>query len=82
MNEMQPVLELFDRIENDLNIPKGLKTKLEDIKGSLLEEDNNSIAMRINQALECLDDISDDSNTPDYIRIQIWNIVSILESVK
>ncbi|MBS3167259.1 UPF0147 family protein [Candidatus Woesearchaeota archaeon] len=81
MNEMEPILELFSRIENDLNIPKGLKTRLEDIKSALLENDDN-IAMRINQALERLDDISDDSNTPDYVRIQIWNIVSILESVK
>ena len=81
MRDLEPVLELFERIETDLNMPKGLKLKLSYIKDSLTDEEED-FGVKLSQVLESLDDISDDASTPDYIRTQIWNIVSMLESVK
>ena len=49
---------------------------------SILTIMDQSHAVRAAQAINILDDISQDSNMPAYTRTRIWNIVSLLEVVK
>jgi uncharacterized protein (UPF0147 family) len=42
----------------------------------------DSYGVRAAQAVNILDDISQDPNMPAYTRTRIWNVVSILEIVK
>ena len=42
----------------------------------------DSYGVRAAQAVNVLDDISQDPNMPAYTRTRIWNVVSILEIVK
>ena len=42
----------------------------------------DSYGFRAAQAVNILDDISQDPNMPQYTRTRIWNVVSILEIVK
>ena len=44
-----------------------------------LQEDKE-ISIKINKALDELDEIGDDANMEPYTRSQIWNLVSALES--
>lgn len=63
----------------DTTTPKGIKEKLGGVVDILSNEEEDTI--KINKALDSLDEISSESNIQPYIRTQIWNIVSILESI-
>ena len=59
------------------NIRRAAKEALE-----TLELTDQSQAVRSAQAINILDDISQDPNMPPYTRTRIWNIVSTLEVIK
>ena len=59
------------------NIRRSAKEALE-----ILVSANETHGVRAAQAVNILDDISQDPNMPAYTRTRIWNIVSILEIVK
>lgn len=77
------LIDLFDalnQLEQDSSVPKNVKLKLQSAI-SVLKEEGTDMKIKINKALQHLEDVSDDSNMPSYIRPQIWNIVSMLESL-
>lgn len=79
----QDILNLIEnliQIEEDDFIPKNVRLKLKQAI-SALSEDGVEPRMKANKALQELDDISNDPNVPSYIRPQIWNVVSLLESL-
>ncbi|VVB76137.1 Uncharacterised protein [Candidatus Tiddalikarchaeum anstoanum] len=71
-------VELLDEIITDKNIPKNIRIVCEKTKDVLLEEGDKKI--KIDAAIQNLDLLSDNLNVPTYTRMQIWNIVSLLES--
>lgn len=76
--------ELFDsfiKIEKDDSIPKNIRIKLKTISSNLKNE-KETTAFRIDKAIQELDEISEGINIPDYVRTQIWAIVSSLESIE
>lgn len=77
------LIDLFDaltQLEQDSSVPKNVKLKLQSAI-SVLKEESTDMKIKVNKALQHLEDVSDDSNMPSYIRPQIWNIVSMLESL-
>lgn len=83
MNEniKEEVFDMISKIEEDTGVPKNIKIKIQNIALDLKEE-NQEVDVKINRALQELDEISEDNNIPDYIRTQIWSIVSLLESIE
>jgi len=75
------VFEICSKIEEDSAVPKNIKLKIQDIIITLKQEEKE-IDIRVNTALQELDEISEDINIPDHIRTQIWSIVSLLESLE
>ena len=75
------VFNMISKIEQDTTVPKNIKIKIQNILVDLKEEEKE-LDFRINRALQDLDEISEDNNIPDYIRTQIWSIVSLLESIE
>ena len=75
--EILSLIESLSLIEQDLSIPKNVSGKVKNAISALEEEgmDNN---VKVNKALQELDEIADDPNIPSYVRPQIWNIVSLL----
>ena len=69
----------LNELKEDTMTPKGLKDKLDEIIEILKNKDEDTI--KINKALDILDEVSSENNIQPYIRTQIWNIVSILESI-
>ena len=66
--------------EKDLvDIPKNIKIKIKSIINIL--KGDIELSIKINKALNELDEISNDANLEPYTRTQIWNIVSILEKI-
>ena len=75
------VIPLIKQIVNDRTVPRNIRTKCEEsIK--ILKESKEDIAIRVNTVISSMDEVSNDPNIPMYTRTQVWNIVSLLESVQ
>jgi uncharacterized protein (UPF0147 family) len=78
-NAFTSILETLEELTGDDTIPRNVKAKLGDILSRLKTDEDMSI--KINKALNELDEISSDTNLQAYTRTQIWNIASLLESL-
>ncbi|MBD3202753.1 hypothetical protein GF327_00530 [Candidatus Woesearchaeota archaeon] len=78
-NQIKQVTEALVDLKQDSTVPKNIKVKIEKVINILNEE--SGLFLRINKALNELDDISSDNNIQSYTRTQIWNVVSLLESI-
>lgn len=76
------ILESLSQIEQDSTVPKNVRFKIKAAIDALQQEKEIALDLRINKALQELDDLSDNPNIPVYTRTQIWNVVSLLESIK
>ena len=79
MEVKKEVIEIFDIINNDTSVPKNIRQKIQDMEFML--DSKEDLALNVNKVLQELDDISEESNLPEHIRTQIWNIASLLESI-
>lgn len=80
MNEdIEPIIESMEEFITDNSVPKNVKLKIQAIIDELKSEAD--ISIKINKALTSLEEISDDSNLQSFNRTQIWNLISLLESV-
>ncbi|MBT3720626.1 hypothetical protein HN789_07435 [archaeon] len=79
MSEMDDVVLVLSEVLEDNTVPKNVKIKIQEIIAALKED--TEVSLRINKALNYLDEISDDNNIQSYTRTQIWNIASLLESM-
>ena len=76
---MERLIEELTMLADDTGMPRNVKLK---IKNAILALQDQEVekSLRANKALSELDDLSNDPNIPSYIRPQIWNIVSQLET--
>ncbi len=74
------VIEVLNQIEVDYSVPKNVREKVKNATVVLCEGDCE-VKVKIDRSLQELDDISDDPNVPSYTKMQIWNVVSLLESI-
>ncbi|MBS3159341.1 UPF0147 family protein [Candidatus Woesearchaeota archaeon] len=79
MNEFKDIINDLESIENDLSIPKNARLKIRKTI-EILSTNEKNINLTIDRSLEELNEIADDANIPQYTKMQIWNIVSQLES--
>ena len=70
----------IETLLNDNTVPRNVKTALDEAKKVL--EGNDEYAVRASTATYKIDEISNDINLPPYGRTVIWNILSMLESIK
>jgi len=72
------IIEALEELGTDNTVPKNVKLKLTGIV-DVLKNTTEDRSIRINKALNLLDEVSDDHNIQSYSRTQIWNLVSLLE---
>lgn len=77
---MNELVEELTGILEDTAIPKNIRQKIESAIAALQEEGVEE-SIRANKALQELDDLAENPNIPSYIRPQLWNVVSQLETV-
>ena len=75
------IIQFMDELKEDSTVPRNVKTKLE-ASIAVLKKDGDELRLRIDKVLEELDEVANDTNTQSYTRSQIWNIVSMLESIQ
>ncbi len=77
--KVNEIVEYLTELHNDNTVPRNVKGRIDVIIKSL--RDDTELSLKVNKALNILDEISDDNNIQAYTRTQIWNIASMLESL-
>ena len=77
--KLNQALSALKELESDTILPKNVKNKVAaTIK---LLEDKGEPSIKASKALNEIESLADDMNTPSFIRTQLYNITSILELV-
>ena len=77
--KISEIINSMKELMDDGVVSKNVKSKIESAMAALSEKEEVSI--RVNKALDELEDIADDTNMEPYTRSQIWNLVSALEMI-
>ena len=78
--DLNEVNELLGLLTKDSAISKNIRDILVDINEEL--KDDKNIMVKIDAALQKIEDLSLDPNLSPYVRTQIWNLTSLLESAQ
>ena len=79
MDSLAQILFAIQELQEDPSTPKNIKLKLSNATAILAQ--NAEISTKISKALCELEELTQDHNMQSYIRTQLFNIVSLLESV-
>ena len=75
------IKQQLEMLLNDNSVPRNVKAALDEAKKAL-EKKEESYSVRASGATYKIDEVSNDINLPPYARTVIWNILSMLESIK
>jgi len=78
--KMSQINEQIDNLLNDMSVPKNVRSIVNQAKEKLKNEENSNVG--ISSAIYNLDSVSNDVNLPLQARTVIWNVLSMLESIK
>ncbi len=79
MSQISGILDALLELEQDSAVPRNIKDKIQRTIVTL--QGDEDIPIKVDKALQELDDVADDINLQAYTRTQIWNIVSMLEKL-
>ena len=79
MERLEQVKELLIQISEDRTVPRNIRESAKKSKEIL--DSQEDLTVRVDRAIQILDEVSDDPNLPAYTRTQIWSVVSALESI-
>ncbi len=80
-NRAHQAKAVLSLISEDRTTPRNIRRAAKEAS-EMLDLPEQSQAVKAAQAINILDDISQDPNMPPYTRTRIWNIVSLLEVIK
>jgi uncharacterized protein (UPF0147 family) len=80
-NRVHQAKAVLSLISEDRTTPRNIRRAAKEAS-EMLDLPEQSQAVKAAQAINILDDISQDPNMPPYTRTRIWNIVSLLEVIK
>ena len=78
---MKEAIETLNQIATNHSTPKTIKKSITDLIVDL-NNDEYSLSVRANNTISLLDDVTQDPNMPSYVRTQLWQAVSKLESIR
>ncbi len=78
MENLQDALEILSELKEDTTLPKNVRTSIETII-KVLKEEEKELSLRIDRAMQELEEISSDINLDQFARGQILAVVSLLE---
>lgn len=79
LSEVDNVANNLAEIQEDVTVPRNVRTKIEFIVNTLKE--GIELSIKVNKALNELDEIVNDINLQPYTRTQLWNVMSALEKL-
>jgi uncharacterized protein (UPF0147 family) len=75
--DLSEAFAALQELREDNTVPRNVKSKIEEVQKIL--QANTDISIRVNKALNELEEISNDTNMQPYTRTQVWNVISLLE---
>ncbi len=78
---MRGAVETLNQIASNNSTPKTIKKSITDMVVDLKSEEY-SLSVRAANTISMLDDVTQDPNMPSYVRTQLWQAVSKLESIR
>lgn len=76
--DLQGVIDGLTSIEQDNSVPRNIRAKIRNAINILSE--SKDISLKIDKSLDELGEVADDPTVPSYTRMQIWSVVSMLET--
>lgn len=77
---MKEIIEMIEGVTADSSVPKNIRKALSEAKERLQTEDE--LTVKVSAAIYSIESVSEDVNMPPHARMQIWSIMSALESLK
>jgi uncharacterized protein len=78
---MKGAIETLEQITSSNSTPKTIKKSITDLIIEL-KNPEYSLSVRAANTISLLDDVTQDANMPSYVRTQLWQAVSKLESIR
>jgi uncharacterized protein (UPF0147 family) len=78
---MKGAIETLNLIASNKATPRTIKKSISDLVIDLSKEEY-SLSVRAANTISLLDDVTQDPNMPSYVRTQLWQAVSKLESIR
>ena len=78
---MKEAIDTLNLLVSTSSTPKTIKKSITDLVTDLVKEEY-SLSVRAANTISLLDDITQDPNMPSYVRTQLWQAVSKLESIR
>ena len=77
---LNQIHELISQLKRDQSIPRNVIIKLESME-KIFEEEGVDPYIKVDKALQVIEEIIDDTNLQPFIRTKLWSISSLLESI-
>lgn len=77
---IEQIVKQMDSLISDTSVPKNVRSAINDARTKLSSEEDYIV--RVSSAIYSLDAVSSDINLPAQARMAVWNILSMLESIK
>ena len=74
-------IQTLNQLVKSNSTPKNIKNNITEMITEL-QSGEYSISVRASNLIGTLDDITQDPNIPSYIRTSLWQVVSVLESIR
>ncbi|MCJ8305987.1 MAG: UPF0147 family protein [Nitrosopumilus sp.] len=78
---MKEAIQTLNLIASSHSTPKTIKKSVLELVVDLSKE-GDSLSVRAANTISLLDDVTQDPNMPSYVRTQLWQAVSKLESIR
>jgi uncharacterized protein (UPF0147 family) len=78
---MKGAIDTLSQIVSSNSTPKTIKKSISDLIVNLTSQEY-SLSVRAANTISLLDDVTQDPNMPSYVRTQLWQAVSKLESIR
>ena len=79
--KINQALLVLNRVADDNTTPRNIRRTAKQA-GDMLLDDSLSFAAKAANAIDLLEQISQDPNMPMYTRTRIWNVISVLEGIR
>ena len=79
--KINQALAVLNRVADDNTTPRNIRRTAKQA-GDMLLDESLSFAARAANAIDLLEQISQDPNMPMYTRTRIWNVISVLEGIR
>jgi len=78
---MKEAIDTLNQIITSSSTPKTIKKSISGLIKNLTEEEI-ALSVRAANTISLLDDVTQDPNMPSFVRTQLWQAVSKLESIR